>query len=135
VLRRSGEQSLMRGELFELSQILRLFPAAKLLVLHAPPIADVARTDVDRECAGHLRMLAAEAAAAGLPYILTIPPLPDREAVESVSRLARAIATGTNAPQDALLDVVRGMGERLATSPLPHDDRTELSADFCLYVP
>ena len=87
----------MRGELLGSEELLSLFPEVTLCILQASPTLVDNRTSADREQAGKLRQLGAELFKLGVPFVLTVPPLPMAIGAAVIDEIGRGPAGGTSA--------------------------------------
>jgi hypothetical protein len=128
------------GELLRADELAERFPHLALCVLQAMPglgggFSDQFR-EADREQTDYLRLFAAELVLAGVPAVVTLPPLPDLVAEEALAPFASAIKAQDQDGVTALIQAVRDA--QLAIISPRHlggnEARIEAAFDVCLYA-
>jgi len=124
-----------RGELLGSEELLSLFPGVTLCILQAPPALVDTRTSADRDQAGKLRQLGAELFKLGVPFVLTVPPLPMAIGAEVIHEIADALQKGHQRSVDLLDAVALAQADLADWSEAAAKTRLEAALDICLYAP
>jgi hypothetical protein len=123
-----------RGELVRAEELVRMFPNLQLCVVQAP-LATGRRSGTDRERASYLRAFAADVFAAGVPAVLTVPPLDFHVAQAALTLFARALTDREPGVYPALLGGARATREEILRQRTDTPESAEEAAyDICLYV-
>lgn len=125
-------QHFERGELLRANDIAEMFHILGFCILQAPPMLISERTTADRLQAANLRQFASELFLAGIPGVLTVPPLPLDTATGVVRLLADEVARSNDFNLDRVVSACQGaVGE---CTQLDAGDQLEAALDFCLYI-
>jgi hypothetical protein len=124
-----------RGELVSSEELLSLFPGVTLCILQAPPALADSRTSADRDQAGKLRQLGAELFKLGVPFVLTVPPLPLAIGAAVIDEMAAVLRKGHRRSVDLLDAVAAGQADLGDWSAADPETRLEAALDICLYAP
>lgn len=125
----------IRGELLSSEEVLSLFPQVTLCILQAPPTVVDSRTSADRDQAGKLRQLGAELFKLGVPFVLTVPPLPMAIGAAVIDEMAAVLREGHQRTIDLLDAVSAGQADLSDWSEADPETRLEAAFDICLYAP
>jgi hypothetical protein len=128
------------GELLRADELAERFPHLAVCVLQAMPglggeVSDQFR-EADREQTAYLRLFAAELVLAGVPAVVTLPPLPAAVAWEALVPFATAIKAQDQDSVTALIQAVRD-AQLVIISPRHlggNESRIEAAFDVCLYA-
>lgn len=131
------------GLLLWAEDVVRHFPQLRICLVQTPPHGpdDEPRDSGSRYSAGLLRRFGADLFGAGVPAVVTLPPLSTKVAEEVISVLSRALKKATRASlsQSArarlLMSSVREMRGLIMSEG--HDDpetAAEMAYDLCLYL-
>jgi hypothetical protein len=131
--REPGEH--VRGELVSSEELVSLFPGITLCILQAPPTTVDSRTSADRDQAGKLRQLAAELFKLGVPYVLTMPPLPMAIGAAVIDEMAAVLRKGHRQTVDLLDAIAAAQADLSDWSEADAETRLEAAFDICLYAP
>jgi hypothetical protein len=123
------------GQLVRMRDLRHWFQMTDVFLLQANPIAGAIRGPTDQECAGFLRVMAAELAELGASAALTIPPLPVRDSMRCLARIGRAVTGGDAPSMESLLAAVDDARHVvLDEGTLKLGDRAAAASDFCIYL-
>lgn len=119
------------------ARIVTLSTDLRLCILQAFPAEFTVRTRTDRDGANLMRSFAAELARAGIPAVITLPPLLPAMAVVAIEKLARVLARkrGNAIPPilTAIADIQATIRGKANEIPGGLDAAQEAAFDVCFY--
>jgi hypothetical protein len=131
---KSPTETLLRVE-----DVTRVFPNLSACIIQEIPRAgSTKRLDGDRRDAFHARLFASQMFAAGVPFVLVIPPMGIEEAIKAINQIVPVLMRRSWSKQQRLLKAVGEMrleiGRHAESLEVDPAYVQELPQDVCLYL-
>jgi len=135
----SSESVSERDSLIRVEDVTRAFPALSVCIIQEEPRqVNPQRLDGDRRDAFFARLFASQMFAAGVPFVLVIPPLRITEATSAIDQLAVLLARRSRLQRRQLLQTIGDLRLQIGRYALSlgADPVTaqELPQDLCIYL-
>lgn len=122
------------GFLLSVEDLVRRYPAMRILVVQNTPSGSRDRTSSDRLEAAYLKRIGATAFQSGVPAVVVVPTIPPQVTPQIVSLIVDVLQRNRGNGRRQVITAHRAMQQRIAAAWSAFPEAVAIALDCCLYV-